>query len=179
MDKRIDMLATHIDAENRYQKLRETALQAAQQNFQEFGLSGIKATTITPSALVAVKTWNNSRDRKVDWDWRDGYGVFRYRYPKRFEIALWKTTRLIGISMGRPTYNGSSLRLDIVEASPRELGDRPKVIPLVLASYAIYAHLINASEIRIMNPINTEVKNYYESFGYKYLNRNDYLYMKL
>lgn len=78
--------------------------------------------------------------------------------------------------MGRPTFYGSAMRLDIIEASPSDTGDRPSIFESVLVAYGIYARLINAKQIRIMNPVNDEVKSYYESFGYVYRFKGDYLF---
>jgi len=43
----------------------------------------------------------------------------------------------------------------------------------------IYADSIGAESLRIMNPINTKVREYYESFGLAYIARGDYLHFKL
>ncbi len=81
--------------------------------------------------------------------------------------------------MGRPTYNGSALRLDFVEARPRDLGDRPSVFDEVLIAYGIYARMLNAKQMRIMHPVSDDVKTYYETFGYKYVAKQDYLYREV
>ncbi|MGI9278898.1 MAG: hypothetical protein ACR2PX_04610 [Endozoicomonas sp.] len=81
--------------------------------------------------------------------------------------------------MGRPTYFGTALRLDVVEASPVDLGKRPGIFGAVLLGYNVYARLLNAKQVRIMNPINEQVKAYYESFGYQYVTEGDYLFMEL
>ena len=94
-------------------------------------------------------------------------------------MALWDTHQLIGLSLGRPTYQGTALRLDFVEASPLDLGDRPAIIEFVLLGYDIYARLINAKQIRIMNPINKRVLAYYKKFGYDYVSRGDYLFRSI
>ena len=78
------MLATHVDAEQRYEKLRKIALDAA----QEGASNNLKFRTITAEALNATKLWGRSSARRVDWDWIDGYGSFKFRYPKRFEMAI-------------------------------------------------------------------------------------------
>ncbi len=94
-------------------------------------------------------------------------------------MAVWETNKLIGLSLGRPTYYGTALRLDFVEASPPDLGDRPAIIEFVLLGYDIYAKLINAKQIRIMNPINKTVLSYYEKFGYEYVAKGDYLFRSI
>lgn len=173
------MLATHLDAEKRYEILRKTALEIAHSGLNPQEKSLFKFETITNSALTETANWGKSPNRRVDWDWISGYAAFKFRYPKRFETAIWFRDKLINISMGRPTYNGSSLRLDFVEASPKDLGERPSVFNEVLVAYGIYARMINAKQIRIMNPINTEVKEYYESFGYTYVANKDYLFREV
>jgi len=169
---------THTEAEQRYSKIRKTALLAAERGFDLYGMQNIKATTITPEALSASRLWATAMNRRVNWDWVTGYSLFKFRYPKRFEIALWDSSMLIGLSLGRPTFKGTGLRLDVVEGSPKELGDRPGIIEMMLLAYTVYARLIKASEIRIMNPINETVKKYYESYGYTYVAKKDYLYRK-
>ena len=82
---------------------------------------------------------------------------------------------LAALSFGRPTYNGDHLRMDFIEARPQDLGDRPPVFAHVQLAYGIYARLLNAKSVRVMHPINDAVKSYYESFGYVYDSRGDYL----
>lgn len=169
------MLATHLDAERRYSQIRREALNAATEILMSGDGTNIVMTEINANALNASKEWTSSKTRIKNWDWVEGYSVFKFRYPKRFEMALWESKKLIGLSMGRPTYQGSALRLDVVEASPTDLGDRPAIFDAVLLGYGIYARLINAKQIRIMNPVNEQVKSYYEKFSYKYVAIGDYL----
>lgn len=91
------MLATHLDAEQRYESLRKQALQVTTETIQAQGVNGIKLTTINTEALTASKRWERSKLRQVDWNWVDGYGAFKFRYPKRFEMALWESRQLIGL----------------------------------------------------------------------------------
>lgn len=169
------MLATHLEAEQRYEKLRKIALETAQAGVQ----NNLKLTTITTEALAETHKWSTSPARRVDWDWVNGYADFKIRYPKRFEVAIWFQQGLISLSLGRPTYHGNALRLDFVEARPRDLGERPPVFDEVLVAYGIYARMINANQIRIMHPINSDVKSYYESFGYQYNPKQDYLFREV
>lgn len=134
---------------------------------------------IDGNALTAARAWEVAASRAVDWEWFEGYAAFKFRYPKRFEVALWEDGALVGLSMGRPTYRGENLRLDFVEARPNALGPRTPVFGSIDAAYEIYAHLLNVSQIRIMNPINVIVREYYQTFGYHYLERKKYLYRNL
>ena len=101
------MLATHFDAEKRYSQIRREALNATSEILKNENGPNISLTGINSDALNASKEWNNSRTRIKNWDWIEGYSVFKSRYPKRFEMALWESKKLIGLSMGRPTYQGT------------------------------------------------------------------------
>lgn len=173
------MRATHKDAEDRYSIIRQSVIDELNRSF----LTGsqnhpLTAKLIDQDALLESKLWSNSKNRLVDWEWQDGYSSFRFRYPKRFEMALWNKSRLVSLSLGRPTYQGTKLRLDFIEANP----DKPKELkvfePTFLAMVG-YAEALGARELRIMNPINEEVRAYYERFGFDYVRSGHYLQIKL
>ena len=84
----------------------------------------------------------------------------------------------ISLTLGRPTYYGTALRLDFIEANP----EKPKdiaVFPIVLFAMIVYAEALGANEIRVIEPINQDVKRYYESSGLTYVAKGDYLYIRL
>lgn len=173
------MLSTHIDAEQRYTAIRKSTLDVAQSKLSTRAeYSSLKLKLIDSSALIACKAWENSSIRRVNWDWMDGYASFKFRYPKRFELAIWSNNKLQSLTLGRPTYNGTALRLDYIEASPSKHNDL-KVVPAALFVMIIYAEALGANELRIINPINEEVKKYYESLGLIYIAKGDYLYIGL
>lgn len=169
------MIATHIDAERRYNEIRKTALRAISGQVSSSLCLDFKL--IDEKALMASKSWEFSSDRLVDWNWSDGYKSFKFRYPKRFELALWHKSKLVSLSLGRPTYAGTGLRLDVIEGSPE--GREIKVFPAVIAAIAVYASALGAEEIRVMNPINQAVKDYYSNQGFTFVAKGNYLYKKL
>lgn len=169
------MLLTHIDAERRYDELRKTALRVV--SGQIPSNISLEFKLIDKTALIESQKWNLSKKRLVNWDWLNSYGAFKFRYPKRFELALWDKSELASLSLGRPTYNGTSLRLDFIEANPDN--NKIKVFPLVMAALTTYAEALGANELRVMNPINEDVKNYYQEFGLKYVQKGDYLFTNL
>jgi hypothetical protein len=138
---------------------------------------GGRLALIDAVALTAAKKWEYSANRVVDWDWRVGYNDFRFRHPKRFELAIWADTTLVSLTLGRPTYHGGGMRLDFIEANPDV--KRLRVTPIALLALTAYAKAVGANEIRIMNPINDEVKEYYGKLGLKYVKHGDYLYQKI
>ncbi|WP_020410567.1 hypothetical protein [Hahella ganghwensis] len=180
------MRATHLDAERRYTIIRKAVIDEINKEFHSSKQYSLKATLIDISALEQSNRWNFSPKRKVDWEWIDGYNSFRFRYPKRFEMALWHKDTLASLSLGRPTYQGSKLRLDFIEGNPDKPNDVKVFEPTFLAMVG-YAQALGANELRIMNPINDDVMNpinddvrrYYERFGFTYVIKNDYLFVRL
>jgi hypothetical protein len=164
-------LPSRIEAEQRYEKLRALALEVTQNSLT----GNLKLTQITPQALEATQIWESSRLRQYNWDWPQNYSYYKKSYPKRFEIALWENSILIAISIGRPTYHATGMRLDVVEAMPRDLGERSNVFDTIILAYEIYARMINANHIRIMNPVNETVRAFYERYGYQYIAKGNYL----
>lgn len=58
------MLATHQDAERRYDELRRVALSTAEQ----ISTGGHRFTTIDAVAINALETWPAAVDRQVTWN---------------------------------------------------------------------------------------------------------------
>ncbi len=168
------MLATHIDAECRYDKIRKDTLKSISSQIDS--ISNLEFKLIDNLALIEAGKWIMSDNRLATWDWSK-YGSFKMQYPKRFELALWHNNNLASLSLGRPTYNATGLRLDFIERNP-DYTDI-KVFQITLAAMNVYADVLGANELRIMNPINDEVKKYYETFGLQYVEKNDYLFIRV
>ena len=66
------------------------------------------------------------------------------------------------------------MRLDFVEGSPENRDIR--VLAVTTITMLAYANLIDAKQIRIMHPINKEVRDYYVSQGFTYNSADDYVY---
>lgn len=170
------MLATHQDAEKRYGAIRTKVLAVAE-SMLKGNFPGLQLKTIDTEALKAVEGWAGHPGRRVNWDWAESYPELCFRHPKRFECAIWNRGQLNGLSLGRPTYRGGSLRLDFVEATP---GDKDiPVMDVVVVAMQTYADMLGARELRIMHPINERVKSYYASHGFTYVSRGDYLYLRI
>ena len=173
------MHALHREAEERYQKIRREALAAAGRQLPTGSeYNNISLRLISREALAASVKWDDSPKRRVAWDWEVYYPDYRFRYPKRFELAVWDGARLAALSLGRPTYEGTAVRLDVIEGSPSNAPEF-KVVLINLRAMAIYADLVGAQQLRIMKPINEEVRQYYEGYGLTYVAKGDYLFLNL
>jgi hypothetical protein len=176
LNRKEAMLATHLEAEQRYGILRNNALRASEQELR-LEYPELRLTTIDSAALQASRAWSELPGRRVNWDWRASMPAFRFRYPKRFEVAVWYRRQLNCLSIGRPTYAGTALRLDFIEGSPakREIA----VFEVVLVAMFTYAKLLGADEIRVMHPLNDVVRNYYVLHDFSYVSQGDYLFRRL
>lgn len=85
---------------------------------------------------------------------------------------------LMSLSVGRPSFSAAKMRLDIIEGAPSR-NKTIKVFPLMLGAYYIYAKLLNADEVRVMNPVNENVRNYYIRQGSIYVKNGDYCVFKV
>ena len=77
------MLATHIEAETRYESFRKMARDAIYSELPYGARGNIKLTEISQSALIYSKTWSADPNRKVDWPWHEGYKSYAFRYPNQ------------------------------------------------------------------------------------------------
>lgn len=170
------MLATHLDAERRYEYIRREVLAAAE-SLLKGDYSELRLATLDHPALQAAAAWADHPLRRVNWDWLGSYPELKFRYPKRFECAVWHKGKLNALSFGRPTYYGGSLRLDFVEASPEER--EIAVFDIIIVAMRTYADMLGARELRIMHPINDKVADYYASHGFTYVRDGDYLYRRV
>lgn len=155
------------ELEARYGELRKQSIQLANQALRT---RDVRLSLVDNTAYAAFTKWQHHPERKVDWDWPTSWHSWKINYPKRFECATWKNNRLIGFAMGRPTYHATGLRLDYIEKSPQANESHLDLTYLALYSYAT---LLGATYVKIMNPINQEVRDYYEHKGFKYDQKSD------
>ncbi|MET1255265.1 hypothetical protein [Aliikangiella maris] len=155
------------ELERRYNALREQSIRMANQTLR---LPNVRLSLVNNSSYAAFQRWQHHPNRKVNWDWPISWHSWKLNYPKRFECATWKGDELIGFAMGRPTYRATGLRLDYIEKSP--VASEPHLDLTYLALYA-YATLLGATHIKIMHPINSDIRDYYEQKGFKYDPKSD------
>lgn len=173
------MRATHKSAEERYEYHREKAREYAAEALPITLRNQVRLGRIDFDALVKAKSWEFSPLRRVNWNWSDEYELYSFTNPKRFELSIWYRHELCALSIGRPTWSGSRLRLDSIEAAPYRHPLRSSVLPITLLALEEYAEQIGAHEVRIMSPVNEKVRQYYESKGFIYNEREDYCWRSI
>lgn len=174
------MKVSHQKSEDKYAHARSRARELALVDFNASLRESVRLSDINQMALAQSKKWELDPERKVDWEWQaapgdasfspptPGHFYYAKRHPNRFELAIWYHSILCGLSLGKPTWSGSKLRLDYIEASPSNNPMRGGIVPVTIAVAEAYAYLIGADQIRIMNPINARVRTYYEQNGFTY-----------
>lgn len=171
---------------DKYNQLRSTALEIAFQQLPDlltnkFGVTTLKSQVsldgIDLKAAQTLKKWEQSGSRLAEWDWDRQLKKYR-THPKRFELAVWHRKHFLsGASIGRPTWSGNRLRIDLIEASPYGGPLEGVITDMVILSATIYGKIIGASQLRIMQPVNERVRSFYMSKpGFAFDARNNFCY---
>lgn len=160
----------HQYAEQKYDLLRQESLSAALLSLPATLRENIALTNINSATLAIAKNWeyDNRRSDSATWSWNEGIRKYSYRHPKRFELAIWYANAMLcGLSIGKPTYSGDKLRLDVIESAPGVHPLKGQIVAISVAAFSVYARAIGASQIRIMRPVNETVTRYYQQFGFR------------
>jgi len=163
------MQATHLSAERKYKEYRAEVFKYVKEALSYSDSDDIHLKDIDFSALCQARLWEKIPERKVDFKWETDCQIYRKRHPDRFEIAIWHQNRLESLALGRPSFNGTRLRLELVERLAGNSILKGRAFQITELALIAYANLIGAEEIRIMQPINESVKNYYVGRGYIYV----------
>lgn len=165
------MKTSHAVAIQRYDLIRNDARKIAKESLPPF-LKRLVLSKIDLRAITAFRTWQQMPGRKVDWDWMFAY---RYctRYPKAFDLSVWYGNTLLSLTLGRPTYKGTSMRLDFIERRPENCLFAGDLFAVSLLAYETYGRLVGAEHIRLIEPMNQKLISYYTSKdgGFRYVAR--------
>ncbi|WP_062265261.1 hypothetical protein [Endozoicomonas arenosclerae] len=156
------MLATHMDAKSRYEVFRQQARTLAHEELPRRLKKELHLSSVDSRALNAFKIWRDMPERRVDWDWTFA-SKYCFRYPKAFDLSVWHGSRLCSLSLGRPTYHGTSMRLDFIERTPKNSLFASDMFRISLLAYETYASLIGADYLRVVEPMNQKLIDYYTS----------------
>ncbi len=163
------MLATHLNAEEKYEAYRDEVRKYVKNALPYSESKNINLSGINIKALQQSRLWALIPERKVDFNWENDHRIFMKRYPKRFELAVWYQNKLESLALGRPSYNGSRVRLELIERVAVNSMLKGKAFAITELALIAYANLLGADEVRIMQPINENVRNYYINKGYSYI----------
>ena len=163
------MQATHLAAETKYEALRHEIRSIIEARLPYPDRKLIRLEAISSQALHESGKWSGFPTRQVDWEWITGYPTYRFRHPNRFELALWYGSTLASLAIGKTSPGKTLVRLDFLEARPSNNPLKGRTTPIVASTMELYARVLGAVEIRIIDPINDNVRRYYESLGFGYV----------
>lgn len=178
------MKVSHKTAEEKYRNIRSIAYEITMEELPYQDKKSILLSEITDAAIFSFNSLTRNQERKVDWDWKFGAQMYRKRYPNRFELAVWHNNTVCGLSLGRPSYHGTRVRLDFIERVSGVNALKGRVTPIAVTAYEVYARLIGASQVRIIKPAEALI-TYYSSLNYVFVKGSntqenpDYLYKTL
>jgi hypothetical protein len=155
------MQISHANAIQRYGAFRHEARTIAKKSLPPF-LKRLELASIDPRAITAFRVWQEMPERRVDWDWAFAH---RYctRYPKAFDLSVWNGNTLLSLTLGRPTYKGTSMRMDFIERRPKNCLYAGQLFAVSLLAYETYGRLIGAEYVRLVEPMNQKLISYYTS----------------
>ena len=73
---------------------------------------------------------------------------------------------MCGLSIGKPTFCGDKMRLDVIERSPVHTLLKGKVTDITVTAFLAYAGSIGAKQLRIMRPLNDDLVRLYQGHGF-------------
>jgi len=180
---------TYPEVKSHYEGLRHTSrlaahkgLAAVMSNRRKEGIlkNNITLSGFTTECQRELLKWEIVDSRRTAWNWDVVQKKYR-AHPKRFELAVWyRKHQMCGASIGKPTCHGGKLRLDFLESAPQGTPLDGLITDIVISAGVTYARLIGATQLRIMKPVNEQVKNYYLSRpGFSYDTRGNFCYRDL
>jgi hypothetical protein len=155
--------------EKKYQTLAEAARQIA---MSQLGDGNIRLRGIRSEDILHVdQHWRKHRATYRDqaaWNWMQWLCEYRSN-PRRFELAIAYGSTLCGLSLGKLNRSKSHMRIDLIEGNPDPQHPlRSRVVPITILASTEFARLVDAKEIRIVDPFPALIP-YYASFGFTHM----------
>ncbi|MGZ4953597.1 MAG: hypothetical protein ACXV8Q_00675 [Methylobacter sp.] len=132
----------------------------------------VKVTCINPDALTAwQQSWDSVNQRTPPdggWDWQYKLYEASKKYSKRLvSIAVWSDNScLCGLAICSKSRGNRVLSLHYLEGSPVEQHPLSGyVFQIIDSTLQEYGYLINANDIRIMQPVDNLI-SHYNFYGY-------------
>ncbi len=149
-----------------YERLRKEIYKHTESIHPQF-----KCYEIKHSDATIADTWrsvNHTKERS-QWSWKYAYQCYNSKSSfKRFDLCIKNGAHPIGLAYGMPTKSKGKLKIDIIESTPiKEHKLNNSVFEIISTGAQAYAALLGANEIRIMNPLNEALSNFYNRFGYE------------
>ena len=137
---------------------------------REYSALGITAREIKYADVKEADSWKNfwtKQEKAASWNWCDLYDVYRSRRgARRFDLAITKGGRLLGLSYGMLENRRLILKLHAMEANPRSNPISGGMLEITLFAADIYADVNRSSEIWICDPVSDAHVRLYQGRGF-------------
>ncbi|MDV2081238.1 hypothetical protein [Marinobacter xestospongiae] len=131
----------------------------------------VKLTPINNLALAKYREWSvGTTTRKPPnggWDWATWSAVYREKYPKRIEIAIWYGGTLCGLALGKMSEKNVHVRLEVLEGSTSPIHPlKGRVAYIALTAVEMFGYALGAEESRVIDPVDGAIRSY-GKLGYR------------
>ena len=158
------MEATHLQTIQKYEPIRDQARDIASRALPQHLRGMLRLSAVDFRAIAAFNILDATQEREVDWNWNFASRYSKV-YPKAFDLSVWHGNSLCSLTLGRPTYKGTAMRMDFIERFTKNPLFKGDMYQVSLLAYATYGRLIGANQIRIMDPQNAKLIKHYSSEG--------------
>jgi hypothetical protein len=152
------------DNPKRYQIWRDNVYRMAT---EDYAAAGFSFREITREDISQADNWDKGRSENLaTWWWRDYYDEL-HNIEERFDLAVQYGKELYALCYGISSGGDLILEIKVIQKNPRLKTGEIKALSIVLYAAELYADSLGAREIRICEPINEKLVQFYETFGYK------------
>ena len=145
--------------EQKYEGFREVARERTRDTLWErilpaklpIELYAFDFTSISDAALKEAEGWN--------FRWRRIVGQTR-PYLRRFEVAVWKDGRLLGLAVGRASRGPDNVTIHYLERSRADNPLATHFAMIALDATDNYAKIISRQRVKLKNPAPGVIKKY-------------------
>jgi len=136
----------------------------------------VKLTPINQKALSFYRKWPDIGNVPPDggWNWERWSLHYKEKYPKRFDIAIWYSSTLCGLALGKMSEKNIHVRLEVLEGSTDIRHPlKGRVAYIALTALEMFGYALNAEEARVIDPVDGAIKSY-SKLGYKLIDATKY-----
>lgn len=150
-----------------YEDLRKVAHEFTEEEYRAYS---VKLREISYKDAVAADKWASQWDDEVKvpcWEWVRMYHDYHSNTGiKRFDTALYAHGKLCALCYGLPSRRKLILKLHAIGRLPHNNPLEGKVLTIMLFAADAYARILDAEELWICNPMNSQLVSIYKSIGY-------------
>jgi hypothetical protein len=132
------------------------------------GMPGVRLTPINTEALLKYKDWpkSNRHPPNGGWDWEVWIAYYKAKHDKRFDAAIWYSTTLCGLCLGKLSEKNIHVRLEVLEGSTDKAHPlKNRVAYVALTAIELFGYAAGAEEARIIAPVSGAIP-IYKNLGY-------------